>query len=388
MTLPLTSSAQLERDALLLATTIARMDAGQADPSLPEVFSETLERVLSYDDPLEEVRALGHARDLLVDGGAISAAQLLFEEAEMASECVDLETPAGEPRIGVLFAIPVVLSAKDIRLAGKRLTKVDQLHEAMELAEVVSCSAEYGLLSHLVPADSLQTLTYGQLRAMTLDLATQVVEGEGPALKSHHAIPPLATLPQGEPLLYFLVGVAVIPEEDSGALFWARPEDQADSFVEWAISTQQGIHARGSLPNHKPWGDEFSTMLEHHLSGATVLAVGEPAGIHDDMRQGWHLWREQTLLETFNAWVATGISLEGVTAGFRPLPGGAGTELGWAFVMIAGNGSACTVPWPILKGESTVEAFNQMVDTVAQTGLDAPGLRAKIAASVGCVQLH
>lgn len=280
------------------------------------IGAETPDEADRFRRNLDELLALPAARETAVAAlalsglqeiGASDSAAWLAEELEV--ECTMQHRPnaAGHERACLLFALAVVLPETDSVSTLGDLEQMPDLHEVLGEACVISPCAEFGLVSRLFSYNDLFAQSYGQLKRLNHFLADQVMQGEKTLfLPEDLVLGPLdgtSCSPYAD--LYFLVGMAVIRDQDLEDVFPPLASDEPQN-QEGGFEKEQGYHmgSAGETSTFKIvdcgltldgniWEQAFCETFDGAF-GTIVgsLSVLPPDGVADDLRRGLEMARE------------------------------------------------------------------------------------------------
>lgn len=370
--MPSLALEELKTDALLLAEGASQISHGVASEEVDDNFFQALTRTLKRSAQAETT-VLQAAIEALRDQQDTEAVNWLLGEAELEAECQYLTSPAGDDLMAVLFAIPVLFpeGTPSGDIAGA--LDVETLHGLMEQAEIVSATARFGLVPYFLTPEMLEHRPFAELAEATRFLGQQVADGEGPILDLGDCLPGGCVGEVGRPvMLRYLLGVAVVPDEDSLDLFWEEPENDAQAFTGWALNRGAGasFHPRGTLPDGPLWEDGFADALTQSTIGEqAILAVGNPVGFHEDRRYGRVLQREHEVTTVVQNWLMAEGSLEGARMTEHPVKNENHELIGWVAWVMPRSGDPLQLNWPLLPHEHWDDAHGLFQDVMEDLGV-------------------
>lgn len=390
---PVVPLDDLKADALLLADGASQLYHGVASEELDEAFSAALTRTLQYDAKTE-VAVMTAALEALRDQQDHDAASWLIGEAELEAECQYLESPYGDEMMAVLFAIPIIFQEGTPHGELSPIADIERLHTLMEQAEIVSATARFGLLPFLLSPETLEYRAYAEIAETTRYLGQQVADGEGPVLRLGHCLP--GAVPHeltDQVTVRYLLGVAVAKDngEDPVDLFWEEPENDAQAFANWSLTRSETsqFHPRGTLPDGELWEDAFADALTENTAGEQpVLMVGNPLGFHEDRYMGRVLQREQALVCQFQAWLASGKSINGARITQQPVKDANHELCGWIAWLALADGECLQLSWPLLEQETEEDAYGLFQDVLDDLHLLPENARSLLQQAPGRQRLH
>lgn len=276
--------------------------------------------------PAAQRQVLGQAMIALHTQNRV-AAQRLREEIELECEMQYLQTPQGYERAAVLFALPVVAGARSLSVSqAQNEEALQDLVDGLTESDVVHFSARCALSDHLWTLQELHDLAPGEVRALTRRMGQaalrgeRVISSEGPGGRSPLPGKRKSSCMSSSIHLFFVVGVACVPDEALDDVFPALPDEtdingeDASESSPIALDHQEVLsparpdpeddrawhHTPGELDDGRQWEDFFYEQVQWAFSlGADVLGTQTPSGFFEDLLSGQQTARRIALLHKF-----------------------------------------------------------------------------------------
>lgn len=370
---------------------VQRICAGAESMKDAERFYDLLGTTMNL--PVEQESAItGRAVHNLVSLGDGDSARWLVEELEMQAQLQYLPTESGRERACLLFALPVVIPCgTSLQRNVSDVDSFEELHAILEESDVVSPVAEFALLPRLLSYAELFSLSYGQIRTLTLDFGGQVLSGSRTlAVPASFASAPNLEGPGCSPYvdLYFLVGlVSTVPRELEDvfpALGDAPGKNDARSKKDDGPS---GFGESGAMANGSAWEESFCPAFDGAF-GALVgsLTVLPPDGLTSDLRRGLELSREIGLMRMFQLNVPAGVKPMARLSALTQVDNEWFVEVS---CMSARGGEEIEINrWSVLNHETEFEAMEALVECLSGAGIEQEFPLANHSNPVGSLTLN
>lgn len=342
------------------------------------------------------------------------AGDIFLSELEIQSELVFLGKR--HDQAALLMCLPVIFMAGDQpqRLAMST-DQMEELCHVLTETDVVGSQAQVSLLPRLFRPEELVTQSYGTLRALTVSLGEQVLQGDAVRLERGLIAEGMAASekfawgdnPYVE--LRYLVGVvvthesalddvfpAVGPESTDADMYRLKAQVAADE--QEAANAEEGAEdegeasdepdgsrlvvpdddipapfegqaAPGEAPDGTYWEDVFLEVVDEvfmPMFGAQATLL--PDDFHENLRRGLELWRQSGLQHQ----VGEGFDdEEAVVLHAKPYTDEATGRMGWDLVLMGEDGTIRDqAPWEVLlheDPESSEEALRSLCESAGWT---------------------
>lgn len=358
-------------------------------------FYALLDKVLAL--PLsQERRVVAQALAGLASMGDAPTAQWLGEELDVEAQMQHVRAPDGRERACVLFAIPVVLPGDAV--VSAHAVSEDLLQDVLDILQehdVVDAAAQVGLVPRLLSYSELISKSHGELKRLTLFLASKVLRDERfPQLPEDFELEPETSGASCSAWadLHFLTGIACAHPDELDVVFPALPNDDTpDSGVqrrtsagaEWvAFDEQPSLSASGELVDSpEPWEQLFADAFEDAFGVMPqVLTTLPPDGLPEDLRRGLSLSREMGLTRFCE------LQAQGATLSAGPLQS---LDDEW-FVDVTAHGVTGVLGryrWVVLAHETESESLEQLMQCLDASGYPQRAL-ADASNPLGSLTLH
>lgn len=373
-----------------LSALVQRISAGAESAQQAERFYDLLGTTMNL--PVDQESAItGRAMHNLTSQGDGDSARWLAEELEMQAQLQYLPTASGHEKACLLFALPVVIPCgTSLQRSVFNTEQFEALHTILEEADVISPVAEFALLPRLLSYSEIFSLSYGQIRTLTMEFGGQVLSG----VRTLEAPENFAVAPDLEGAgcspyvdLYFVVGlVSTVPREleDVFPALADAPETGARAKKN---KDPSGFGESGAMANGSAWEKSFCPAFDAAF-GALVgsLTVLPPDGITSDLRRGLELSREIGLMRMFELNVPDGVQPMARLSALMRVDNEWFVEV--SCISARGGAELEMNLWSVLNHETEHEALDALVECLTGAGIEQEFPLADKNNPVGSLSLH